>query len=68
MAAMGYSIGNVNEYNSNEGKAHGRLIASAPDLLDACEALWDNFLSRGGDPDSLLGIQVREAMKKATNE
>ncbi len=32
------------------------------DLYQACEAMWDNFISRGGDPESLLGIQVRAAM------
>ncbi len=35
------------------------------DVFDACQALYDHFLSRGGNPDSLLGIQVKEALKKA---
>lgn len=38
------------------------------DVFDACQALYDHFISHGGNPDSLLGIKVLEALKKAKGE
>jgi hypothetical protein len=42
--------------------ANARLIAAAPDLLDAVQAMVDAF----GDQDSLLIDQCKAALAKAT--
>jgi hypothetical protein len=43
-------------------EANARLIAAAPDLLDAVQAIVDAF----GDQDSLLIDQCKAALAKAT--
>jgi hypothetical protein len=50
------SDGSPNHY------ANARLIAAAPDLLDAVQAMVDAF----GDQDSLLIDQCKAALAKAT--
>ena len=47
-----------------ENEANMRLAASAPEMLQALQAVSDNM----GDNDSLLARQVREAIKTATQE
>jgi hypothetical protein len=47
-----------------ENEANMRLAASAPEMLQALQAVADNM----ADNDSLLARQVREAIKTATQE
>lgn len=47
-----------------ENEANMRLAASAPEMLQALQAVADNM----GEDDSLLARQVREAIKTATQE
>lgn len=49
-----------------EREANSRLIAAAPDLLDACQAAMDNLKPKY--PDSHLVMQkLKQAIQKATN-
>ncbi len=58
--------GGISRANSENGQANARLIAAAPDLLEALVAVND-FIS--GKPDAVepFGL-VRAAIEKATGE
>lgn len=48
------------------GKINARLIAAAPDLLEACEAVAATTWSR--NTATIIGEQVRAAIAKAKGE
>lgn len=50
-------------YVTKDGAADARLIAAAPDLLDACKAALDPNVSMG-----LADTMLRRAIAKATGE
>lgn len=52
------------DWGTPEGKANANLIASAPDMFDALQAICDAF----GDQDSLLIDQCKAALSKAKGE
>ncbi len=51
---------------SDESGANVRLIAAAPDLLAACEAVWHVF--EGYDDSPLYARRCRDAIAKARGE
>ncbi len=53
--------GVIAETNDHTTDANARLIASAPDMLDALQAVCDAY----GDRDTLLMAQVKAALAKA---
>ena len=48
----------------NESRHNAKLIAAAPDMLDALQAVSDYL----GDQDSILADQVNSAIRKARGE
>lgn len=56
------TLGTTRTDGSPNHSANARLIAAAPDLLDAVQAIVDAF----GDQDSLLIDQCKAALAKAT--
>lgn len=61
------------EYEWEESKANGRLMAAAPDLLEACEAAMTEFeawepLPPEKDTVSPVMQQLWAAIRKATGE
>jgi hypothetical protein len=48
----------------NESMANARLLASAPDMFDALQAIVDAY----GERDTLLMAQVKAALAKAKGE
>lgn len=50
--------------DDSEREANANLIASAPDMFDALQAIVDAF----GDQDSLLIDQAKAALSKAKGE
>ena len=55
------TIAVLNQNMGSEAIANARLIAAAPDMLDALQAIVDAF----GDQDSLLIDQCKAALAKA---
>ena len=51
-------------YSNEQDVINARLIAAAPELLDACEAMFDYFKMKGED-NSILAISIKKAIKKA---
>jgi hypothetical protein len=54
---------------SNEQIANAKLIAAAPDLLNACDSVltaWHNKLSNMHKKEPLYLQQIRNVIKKAT--
>lgn len=60
-----YSIVFVNGHREQEAQANARLIAAAPDLLAALEALLSDVGPSSGLPSA---IQAREAIAKARGQ
>jgi hypothetical protein len=58
------TLGTTRTDGSPNHSANARLIAAAPDLLDAVQAIVDCF----GDQDSLLIDQCKAALRKAKGE
>ena len=51
--------------NKDENKANAKLIAAAPDLLEACVNSFKTFISIGSTMESDIMIQLENAIKKA---
>jgi len=51
--------------NAKETKANAQLIATAPDLLEACQTAY-NFLKNGNQHETIIGKQLLETIEKAT--
>jgi len=67
---VGLSIGFVNsssEARMQEGKANARLIAAAPDLLEAVQGLLICMRLAGWEDDA-MAVQARKAIAKALGE
>lgn len=68
------AIGNTLSKNDRDAdlpviEANARLIAAAPDLLEACQAILDRHNYQGtGEPWPELADKVRAAVYKATGE
>lgn len=58
------SADHVDGISNEEAEANARLIAAAPELLDACEAC----LARDDIADDELGVMLRAAIAKARGE
>jgi hypothetical protein len=57
------------ECSEEEAEANARLIAAAPDLLEALEAMYEMFNGNGITPnDDDAIISARAAIAKATQE
>lgn len=69
---VGLSLGFINSSNSErtaEGKANAKLIAAAPDLLEALQAardLWGDYLPPGNSNAMKAMKLVNAAISKAT--
>ena len=64
----GYHIASVNSHGTTEGRANHKLIAAAPDLLDAAQLF---VRSVGVAPDEVIagafGADTLKALNKARN-
>ena len=69
---VGLSLGFINSSNAErtaEGKANAKLIAAAPDLLEALQAardLWGDYLPPGNSNAMKAMKLVNAAISKAT--
>lgn len=61
---LGVTFQPIAGLSDRENEANARLIASAPDMLDALQAIVDAF----GDQDSILIDQCKAALNKATGK
>jgi hypothetical protein len=62
-------IGLVNTADDqDQGTANARLIAAAPDLLEAAKGVLDSWDNHGGDVDAVDIYAVRQAIDKALAE
>lgn len=61
IAVVNYST----HFNKEEAQANAKLIAAAPDLLEACEIALE-VLEKIGYSTSATASQLRYAIKKAT--
>lgn len=70
-ADTGFFVGTVTDGGKEEHAANARLIAAAPDLLEALESLvsseWMVTHSWGGDRDAVMA-KARAAIAKARGE
>jgi hypothetical protein len=57
-----------NPGNMKEGEANANIIASAPDLLAACEEAEEKLLEEGWHPQGIVLKNIREAIAKAKGE
>jgi hypothetical protein len=65
--AQNYKLANIAHWKDEgeeESRANAHLIASAPEMKDALQAICDAF----GDQDSLLIDQAKAALSKAKGE
>ena len=72
-SAGGYTTNTDNGEHILENEANARLIAAAPDLLEACKEAEDWLEEHGGDQNCDPGLrgllrQVRSAIDKATGK
>lgn len=59
VCAAGYNVATVNSHATSEGRATGKLLAAAPDMLEALETLANVF------PYFPAGSEERAALVKA---
>lgn len=64
----GYNIGSVNAHRTNEGMCNARLIAAAPDLLEALQRYYStDWQHRYEDSETTkTRAMARAAIAKAT--
>ena len=55
-----------NDNRVEEAEANARLIAAAPDLLEACQDLWCAFSDTDDPVLRTIAIKARAAIAKAT--
>jgi len=51
--------------NKEEAEANAKLIATAPELLEACQTAY-NFLKNGNQHETIIGKQLLATIEKAT--
>ncbi len=60
-----YCLKNSSDTSSHELDANAKLIAAAPDLLEACKAIVDAGSKRQIDAPMKLGLIIHNAIAKA---
>jgi hypothetical protein len=66
LVGNGYGIGHVTSHSTSEGKANARLIAAAPDLLEALELVMSNQTGLQENIDAAK--KARAAIARAKGE
>ena len=64
----GYHIVSVNSHRTSEGEANARLIAAAPELLEALILICDRDWAYAGMEEMKIIISARSSIAKATGQ